>query len=136
MNIKRAIFALYTVTIDVNADVGGVGMEKHEDKWVHVRIFAFPMEGCDESKTWKAASRELIKRLKARYGNRVQAEFIEIFSPESFNYPEILEMIKTEQATPPIVTVDGDIVQSGGKISERIIRESLDELGIIPETDG
>jgi disulfide oxidoreductase YuzD len=111
-------------------------MKRHEQKSVQIRIFAFPMEGCDESKTWKAVSRALIERLKARYGNRVRTEFIEIFSPESFNYPEILEMIKTEQATPPIVTVEGEIVQSGGKISERVIRESLDELGISPKAVG
>ena len=102
---------------------------------MYVRIFAYPLEGCDSSKTWKAASLALIKRLKARYKNRVNPEFIEIFSPESFNYPEILELIKTEQATPPIVTVEGDIVQSGGKISERMIRESLVKVGINPETD-
>jgi disulfide oxidoreductase YuzD len=111
-------------------------METHQKMAVQVRIFAFPMEGCDESKTWKAASRALIERLKSRYGNSVQTEFIEIFSPESFDYPEILEMIKTEQATPPIVTVEGEIVQSGGKISERIIRESLDELGVDPKAAG
>lgn len=109
---------------------------RNRDKPVLVRIFAFPLEGCDASKTWKAASRALIKRLRARFGNRVQAEFIEIFSPESFNYPEILEMIKTEQVTPPIVTVDGGIVQTGGKISERRIRESLEELGINSGTEG
>ncbi|MBI2487637.1 MAG: hypothetical protein HYW01_11965 [Deltaproteobacteria bacterium] len=105
-------------------------MEK--DKIVKVHIFAFPIEGCDESKTWRAASEMIARRLGARYGDRVQTEFIEIFSPEAFNYPEILELIEKEQALPPIVTVEGKVIHSGGKLSERIIRNELDKLGIPP----
>lgn len=111
---------------------GVTEMEK-SDKKVNVRIFAFPMEGCDPSKTWRAASEMIAKRLSARYGNRIQTEFIEIFSPESFHYPEILDLIQNEQALPPIVTVEGKVVLSGGKLSERVLREELEKIGIFSD---
>lgn len=106
---------------------------KKGDKKVKVHIFAFPMEGCDPSKTWKAASEMIAKRLSARYGNRIQVEFIEIFSPESFDYPDILELIQNEQALPPIVTVEGKVVLSGGKLSERVLRGEIEKVGIFSD---
>jgi hypothetical protein len=112
-------------------------MEK--DKIVKIHIFAFPIEGCDKSKTWKAASQTLARRLDERYGHRVETEFIEIFSPESFEFPEILELIRKEQVTPPIITIDGKLIHSGGKLSERVIREALEKLGfsqVIPIGSG
>lgn len=75
----------------------------------------------------------IAKRLGARYGNRIQVEFIEIFSPESFDYPEILELIQNEQALPPIITVEGKVVHSGGKLSERVLREELEKIGIFSD---
>lgn len=111
----------------------GVTEMKKSDKKVKIRIFAFPMEGCDPSKTWKAASEMIAKRLSSRYGNRIQVEFIEIFSPESFDYPEILELIQNEQVLPPIITVEGKVVHNGGKLSERVLREELEKIGIFSD---
>jgi len=108
----------------------GVLLVMENDRIVKVHIFAFPIEGCDESKTWKAASEMLARRLDERYGHRVETEFIEIFSPESFEFPEILELIRKEQVTPPIITINSKLIHSGGKLSERVIREGLEKLGI------
>ena len=93
-----------------------------------IRIFALPMAACDPNKTWKAAADMIARRLKERYGDAVQTEFIELFSPESFNYPEILALMQNEQASPPFVTLNGNLIQSGGKLSERVIREALEQL--------
>ncbi|GAK56672.1 hypothetical protein U27_03635 [Candidatus Vecturithrix granuli] len=94
---------------------------------VIVRIFALPMVACDPGKTWKAAAEMMARRLKDRYGDAVQVEFVEIFAPESFQYPEILALLQNDQA-PPFVTLNGKLIQSGGKLSERAIRTVIEEL--------
>ena len=99
---------------------------------VVVRIFALPMDACDPSKTWQSAAWMIARRLRERYGGTVETEFVEIFSPESFEYPDILSLLEKGDDVPPYVTVNGTLVQSGGKLSERRIREQLELLGISP----
>lgn len=99
---------------------------------VIIRIFALPMDACDPSKTWQNAARMIARRLHERYGSAVEVEFIEIFSPESFEYPDILSLLEKGDLLPPYVTVNGTVVQSGGKLSERNIHNQLDLLGISP----
>lgn len=103
-------------------------------KPITVRIFALPMEACDPSKTWQNAVRMIARRLRERYGDAVETEFVEIFSPESFQYPEILSLFEKGDDLPPYVTVNGSLVQSGGKISEGRIRRHVERLGISPIT--
>jgi hypothetical protein len=86
------------------------------------------MVACDPAKTWKAAAKMIEHRLRARYGDAVQMEFIELFSPESFSYPEIMQLVETNAANPPYVTINGLLVSSGGKLSERVIRRELERL--------
>ncbi len=92
---------------------------------VAVRIFAMPMAACDPGKTWKAAADMIRRRLRERYADAVQVEFVEVFSAESFQYPDILRLVE-EGREAPFVTVDGNLVQSGGKLSESVIRHSVD----------
>lgn len=35
-------------------------------------------------------------------------------------------------AQAPIITLNGVVIQSGGKLSERRIREELEKIGILP----
>lgn len=95
-----------------------------------VRIFAPPMAACDPAKTWKAAAKMIERRLRARYGEAIQTEFIELFSPESFTHPEIMQFVEINAANPPYVTINGQLVSSGGKLSESVIRRELERLGV------
>ena len=94
-----------------------------------VRFFALPMAACAPEKSWRHAAGFLQQRLKATFGDSVQCEFVELFSPESFQYPEVLELLKRE-SQPPFVIVNGRLIQSGGKLSERLIKEELERIGI------
>lgn len=100
-------------------------MEKQNNK-IAVKVFVYPMAACDPDKSWQVAVDFLGKRLRQRYGERIQTEMIEIFSPQSFHYSEILELLQTEQITAPVITVNDRIVHSGGKLSERPVRKAIE----------
>jgi disulfide oxidoreductase YuzD len=55
-------------------------------------------------------------------------KLIEIFSAESFSYKEIMEGIEQEKYQIPVVIIDGKIFQSGGKLSEKLIRERMEHV--------
>ncbi|MEX1275091.1 MAG: hypothetical protein WEB62_11585 [Bacteroidota bacterium] len=97
---------------------------------VTVRIFALPMDACDPAKTWRSAAEMIARRLREKYGRSIETEFVEIFTPESFEHPDILSLLEKGDDVPPYVTVNGALVQSGGKLSERRIREQLELMGI------
>ena len=105
---------------------GNVAMEAAPN--AVVRFFAPPLVSCAPEKSWRHAAQLLSQRLRQRYGITVRCEFVELFSPESFEYPEILELIGQE-LEPPFITVNGRLVQRGSKFSERAIREELERLG-------
>ena len=98
---------------------------------VVVRVFAPPpVSGCAEGKTWENAADVIFRRLAGRFGSQVAFEFIQLFSPEFFQFPRVLAGLQDGSAQVPIITVDDDVVQSGGKISERSIREVLEARGL------
>lgn len=92
-----------------------------------VHIFGLPIATCDLSKTWKAAADVVGRRLQARFGSAVQTVYVELYSPESFAFDSIVKLLQ-EGESPPFVTVDGRLVQAGGKLSEGRIAEELDRL--------
>ena len=94
-----------------------------------VRFFALPIVACVPEKSWRHAAGFLSQRLNATFGDSVQCEFVELFSPESFQYANVLELLE-QGSQPPFVTVNGRLIQSGGKLSERLIKEELDRIGI------
>ncbi len=55
-------------------------------------------------------------------------KLLEIFSPESFSYKEIIEGIQNEKLQTPVVIIDDEIVQSGGKLFERNPKEKIEKL--------
>lgn len=97
-------------------------------KKITVKIFAPPLDQCAGNNTWQSAASMVGMKLQKRYGNHVETEIIELFSPESFHHPEIMELVQKGEHQPPFITVNDKLVHSGGKISERAIRESIDTI--------
>jgi disulfide oxidoreductase YuzD len=87
-----------------------------------IKIFVMPVGACTYEKSWQYAVDLISKKLKERIGDVFDMELIEIFSPESFSYKEIIEGIQQEKLQTPVVTINGKIIQSGGKLSENKIR--------------
>jgi disulfide oxidoreductase YuzD len=69
-----------------------------------------------------------LKKLKERLGDVFDIKLIEIFFSESFSYKEIIEGIQQEKFQTPLVMFDGRIIQSGGKLSERKIRNFIERI--------
>ncbi|MCX6173954.1 MAG: hypothetical protein NTZ27_04270 [Ignavibacteriales bacterium] len=92
-----------------------------------IKIFVMPAGACSYEKSWQFAVDMISKKLKERLGDVFEMKLIEIFSAESFSYKEILEGIQKEILQTPIVTINGEIIQSGGKLTERSIRMEIEK---------
>jgi disulfide oxidoreductase YuzD len=92
-----------------------------------IRIFVMPVGACSYEKSWQYAIDMISKKLKDRLGDVFEMKLIEMFSPESFSFKEILEGIQNEKLQTPVVTINGNIIQSGGKLSERAIRMEIEK---------
>ena len=92
-----------------------------------VHIFGLPIAACDPNKTWRAAADLIGRRLRAKFGEHVTVEYIELYSPESFKYENVVNLLK-EGKSPPFVIVNGKLIQSGGKLSEHSIVLELEQL--------
>ena len=99
-------------------------MEKKFD----IKIFVMPAGACSYEKSWQYAVDLISKKLKERLGDIFDMKLIEIFTPESFSYKEILEGIQQEKLQTPVVTLNGKIIQTGGKLSERGIRIEIEKI--------
>ena len=85
-----------------------------------------PAGACSYEKSWRYAVDLISKKLKERLGDIFDMKLIEIFTPESFSYKEILDGIQQEKLQTPVVTLNGKIIQTGGKLSERGIRVEIE----------
>ena len=92
-----------------------------------IHIFGLPIVACDPNKTWKAAADLIGRHLQSRFGKDIHTVYIELYSPESFKFENIINLIKEGQS-PPFVTVNDKLIQTGGKLSERIIAQELERL--------
>jgi disulfide oxidoreductase YuzD len=93
------------------------------------------MGACPQGRpTWKDTARLIGERLRAKYSGGVRVEFVELFSPSSFGYQDIMERVRAGEQ-PPFVAVEDEVIQSGGKISESAIRAKLDSLVAVPRAD-
>lgn len=77
--------------------------------------------------TWEMAATFLRERLSERFGSQVKVHYVELFSPESFAFPAVLEAIQQEKHQLPIVLVDESIVSSGTKLNEGAIAGQIRE---------
>jgi hypothetical protein len=96
-------------------------------KSVQVRVFAAPDASCGHGMTWSAASAFIGERLKRRFGEGVDVEHIEMFSPRSFEFPGVLAAIEAGRKL-PVVMVGDRIVSQGRRLSESIIRQAIEAL--------
>jgi disulfide oxidoreductase YuzD len=92
-----------------------------------IKIFVMPVGACSYEKSWQYAVDLISKKLKDRLGEIFDMQLIEIFSPESFSYKEIIEGIQQEKLQTPVVVLNGKIIQTGGKLSERGIRMEIEK---------
>ena len=93
-----------------------------------IKIFVMPVGACSYEKSWQYAVDLISKKLKKRLGDVFDMKLIEIFSPESFSFKEILEGIQNEKLQTPVITINDKIIQSGGKLSERNLRMEIKKL--------
>jgi len=100
-----------------------------------VRVFAPPLSECAGENTWENAVKALAGRLKPRLDDAVRFETVHLFSKQFFEHPEVMAMVQSGGAAAPIVMLDGELLQSGGKLSERKIREAL-EAALAAERSG
>lgn len=96
------------------------------NKKFDIKIFVMLVGACSYEKSWQYAVDLVSRKLKDRLGDIFDMKLIEIFSPESFSYKEIMEGIQQEKYQVPVVTLNGKIIQSGGKISESKIRTFIE----------
>lgn len=99
-----------------------------------VRIFTAPDAACRPgAATWASATRLLGQRLQRRFQGAVDLEHVEMFSPRSFDFPDVLAAV--ERGSPlPLVVVDGQIISEGGKLSEPTIVLALRARGLTDHT--
>jgi len=90
-----------------------------------VHIFGLPIAACYPNKTWKSAAEMIGRRLQSRFGSTVRTVYVELYSPESFDFDDIVKLLHEGQL-PPFVTLNGKLIQSGGKLSERRIAQELE----------
>ncbi len=97
-------------------------------KPVYVRVFAVPDVRCGgHAMTWSGATALINERMKRRFGECVETEHIEVFSPRSFEFPNIMAEIASGSQL-PIVTVEDQVVSRGGKLSDRTIAQAIEAL--------
>ncbi len=92
---------------------------------IEVCVFTAPDASCGAGMTWSAACAFTSERLKRRFGDAVRVEHIQLFCPRTFDFPLVVAAIEAG-APLPIVTVDGQVVSQGGKLSERIIAQAIE----------
>ncbi len=94
---------------------------------IAVRVFAAPDASCAHGATWSTATRLIGEHLRQRFGDTLLVEHIEVFSPGSFEFPEVLAAVR-DGAQLPVVLVNDRMVSRGGKLSERIIAQAIASL--------
>ncbi len=94
---------------------------------VAVQVFAAPTVSCGSGITWEAVTTFLRKRLYQRFGEAAAVEYIEMFSPRSFEFPDVLEALQRGGSL-PVVRVGERIVSMGEKLSENRIASEISGL--------
>ena len=97
---------------------------------IKIEIFGMPIAGCAENKTWRAASEMVFKKLKDKFGSNIVTKYVELYSPESFQYDKINILLESNSHNPPFIFINDEMYDSGGKISERKMREEIENIFI------
>lgn len=88
-----------------------------------VQIIAQPVVcKCGTLETWLEAAEWAAGQLSNRFGDAVQTEYYDLSEPGCPAIPA--------DAPLPVILVDGEPIDSGGKVSIPAIRIRLEELGV------
>jgi len=83
------------------------------EKKIDIKIFVMPIGACRYEKSWQYAVDLISKKLKERFSDVFDMKLIEIFSPDSFSFKEILEGIQNEKFHTQVIKINDKIIQSG-----------------------
>lgn len=81
-----------------------------------IQIFVAPTVSCGTGTTWQDVVGFLRERLTRRF-KEVSVEEIEMFTPRSFEFPDVLAVLERGGSL-PVVRVGDRIVSCGEKLSE------------------
>lgn len=90
-----------------------------------LEVLAMPIKGCSYGQTWNAAFDLLCKQLDRHFKSQYEARFIELFTPESFQYTEVMQKYQNGEIKDPIVLLDGEIIHHTKKLSAAAIKKHL-----------
>ncbi len=93
-----------------------------------VVVVAVSAGSCAGKPTWETAAGLLRSQLRRRFGESVSVEFIELFTPRSFELPEVLEDIGNESLRLPVVLVNEQVASAGVKLNEGLIARRIAEI--------
>jgi hypothetical protein len=89
-----------------------------------IQVFVAPLVQCGTGPTWQTVVGFLREHLKRRFGDTVTVEQIEMFTPRSFEFADVLAALEGGKNL-PIVRVDDRIVSCGEKLSESRIAAAV-----------
>ena len=75
-------------------------------------------EGTKDS--WRNIANWVARQLKARFGDRVQVKYYDLFDADCPPMPPGAQL--------PLVLIEGEVASSGGKISVPILRRRVEEV--------
>jgi len=89
---------------------------------VRVRIVGAPTAACGGAvgDGWRATATMVAAQMARRFGDAVRVEYFDLFDPHCPAVPPGAQL--------PLVTVDEEVLSSGGKISLPAIRRRLETL--------
>lgn len=127
---------LITEGVAVVEDVVASGDEPQSDNTIKggcntVIILAPPMAECKPGvQSWRDAAAIAAEYIESRYGKQISVEFVEMFSPDSFLRPELLNIVERDTLHLPVVFIDNRVITSGGKIDLSAIWNAIEQSGI------
>jgi disulfide oxidoreductase YuzD len=90
-----------------------------------IEIIGAPVACADGVKdSWRDLAQWIAGQIEGRYGQTVSVKYHDLFDPDCPSLPVDVQL--------PLVLVNGDVLNSGGKISMPLIRRQLTTLGISP----
>lgn len=74
--------------------------------------------------TWRELAQWVAGQLKGRFGTAVTVRYFDLFDPDCPPLPADAQL--------PLVTINGQVLSSGGKLSLPLIRRHLETQGLPP----
>lgn len=95
-----------------------------------VRIFGTPVACKDGIRdAWRRMAAFAGNALRVRFGDQVNLEYYDLFSPDMERFPQVLALVAEGQGRIPLVFIGDEMLSSGSSISIPDIRRRLEALG-------